>query len=503
MITDKKKIIFYFFLISLLFKPLWLFEYSSIEDTGDDVSYWLHSATLAFDQDINYINDFQSEIVLVNKDTNSPIHYPGSGYLSSPFVFIFSFIDNLLDQEFDRLNPTGTFSYLGYFFSTLFYCYLGFYLIYKLIQLKGLLLDKNFVLIGFLGTLVHFVVTRFLMSHSVEFFLCAALLFLFETRKNFDKQTDMILLTVTFFLLLITRPSTFIYSLVLFLIYKKKFKISKIYKQYVWLSVLAFIIFLYRFISFKLYSTQYFLINNYGNQGVWKADSLNFDTYFDGLLKIPNLFFSFNMGLVWSMPIIIFAIFGLFKNFKNFEHKFLIFIYFSGAFSVLIIWQGREIAYGQRLLIGVIPLCLLLISKTNFKFKKIYLLFSIWTYLGYLYLYSSKLLTLTSGKTLWGTEVGFTTPNYFINLSKNIINADNIGYILFKNIYSINFLNIFGLDVVPKNIINIIPQNLLLKVNAYAEIYQNIDLYYLMLTNLLIITFSLSFAYLLVKKFKV
>ena len=117
MITDKKKIIFYFFLISLLFKPLWLFEYSSIEDTGDDVSYWLHSATLAFDQDINYINDFQSEIVLVNKDTNSPIHYPGSGYLSSPFVFIFSFIDNLLDQEFDRLNPTGTFSYLGYFLS--------------------------------------------------------------------------------------------------------------------------------------------------------------------------------------------------------------------------------------------------------------------------------------------------------------------------------------------------------------------------------------------------
>ena len=107
------------------------------------------------------------------------------------------------------------------------------------------------------------------------------------------------------------------------------------------------------------------------------------------------------------------------------------------------------------------------------------MLFSIWTYLGYLYLYSSKLLTLTSGKTLWGTEVGFTTPNYFINLTKNIINLDNIGYILFKNIYSINFLNIFGLEVVPKNIINIIPQNLLSKVNAYAEIYQNIDLYYL------------------------
>ena len=130
------------------------------------------------------------------------------------------------------------------------------------------------------------------------------------------------------------------------------------------------------------------------------------------------------------------------------------------------------------------------------------MLFSIWTYLGYLYLYSSKLLTLTSGKTLWGTEVGFTTPNYFINLSKNIINLDNVGYILFKNIYSINFLNIFGLDMVPKNIINIIPQNLLSKVHAYAEIYQNIDLYYLVLTNLLIITFSLSFAYLLVKKFK-
>ena len=121
--TDTKKIIFYFFLISFLFKPLWLFEYNSIEDSGDDIAYWIHSATLAFDFDIDYKDDFKSEKVLVNNETNSPIHYPGSGYLASPFVFLFSTFDNLIDKEIDRLNPVGTFSYLGYFFSTLIYMF--------------------------------------------------------------------------------------------------------------------------------------------------------------------------------------------------------------------------------------------------------------------------------------------------------------------------------------------------------------------------------------------
>ena len=53
-LKKNKLIILTFVLITLLFKPLWIFNNSSLGIPGDDMSYWLHSATLAFDQDLEY-----------------------------------------------------------------------------------------------------------------------------------------------------------------------------------------------------------------------------------------------------------------------------------------------------------------------------------------------------------------------------------------------------------------------------------------------------------------
>ena len=50
----------FFLLLTLLFKPLWLFEMKSM-DPGDDLSYWLHSATLSIDGDLDYIDDYKIE----------------------------------------------------------------------------------------------------------------------------------------------------------------------------------------------------------------------------------------------------------------------------------------------------------------------------------------------------------------------------------------------------------------------------------------------------------
>ena len=50
----KKKIIT-FLLISLLFKPLWLFNNQNLGQPSDDMYHWLHSATLAFDFDFDYL----------------------------------------------------------------------------------------------------------------------------------------------------------------------------------------------------------------------------------------------------------------------------------------------------------------------------------------------------------------------------------------------------------------------------------------------------------------
>ena len=55
----------------------------------DDFSYWLHASTLAFDNDINYLNDYEYDEKNFVKGKNTPYHPPGAGYLVSIFVKIF------------------------------------------------------------------------------------------------------------------------------------------------------------------------------------------------------------------------------------------------------------------------------------------------------------------------------------------------------------------------------------------------------------------------------
>ena len=50
-----KKIIVFLFIL-LLFKPTWILNIDSIGD--DELSYWLHASTIAFDFDLNYEEDY-------------------------------------------------------------------------------------------------------------------------------------------------------------------------------------------------------------------------------------------------------------------------------------------------------------------------------------------------------------------------------------------------------------------------------------------------------------
>lgn len=490
----KNKYIIYFFLTIILFKPLWLFESNSIEDSGDDISYWLHSATIAFDFDIEYIDDFKSDKVLVNNITNTPIHYPGSGYLSSPFVFLFSMIDNFFSNKIDRLNPTGSFAYLGYFFSSLFYTYLGYYLILKTIKANNFKIDPGFLFLSFIGTLVHFSFTRFLMSHSIEFFLCSLLIYLF-TRKNFiTKDSEITYIILVYFLLLITRPSTFLYSLMYLLIFKNKFKLKIFYTNYISIFAFALLTNLYVNLSVKLYQSKFFFLSNYGIQAKEYQDSLNLITFFNGIQKFPNLIFSTNMGVIWTFPILVFALIAIFKLSERFKVKLYYLIYIFSSLSVLFIWQGREISYGQRLLIGIIPICIYLIAKVEIKFSFYLYPVMIWTYLGYLYFYSSKLLTLTKGVNLWGKESLYTASNYFQQLLSNLFNIENLGYIFTKNIFSINFFNLISFENIPLFIFNFVPASKISDLQYIANLYFNIDKMYLLISTLLIMFFSYKYA---------
>ena len=114
-------------------------------------------------------------------------------------------------------------------------------------------------------------------------------------------------------------------------------------------------------------------------------------------------------------------------------------------FQFLLIWQGREVAYGQRLLIGLLPLCFIYVVININNSKIFYRSFFPILYIQYLYFYSPG-LSLERGITLWGTEVAYAAQNYLIKLLSNIVELENISYIFMKNIYFVNFTKIINYE---------------------------------------------------------
>lgn len=497
-------IIFVFVLIA--FKPIWLFNNKDLGSPGnDDLSYWLHAATLVYDFDLNYHNDYKVSKGTFNYKTNTPYHPPGAGYLSSIFVFIFSKFDNFTPN---RLNPVGSYAFLGYYFATLFYFTIGIHLLNKLINKDTNISNKSLILFSvFSGTLVHYVITRFMMSHAIEFFLCSVLIYVFE--KYSHKKTTKMLFAIffTYFLLSITRPSTFIFSLCLFVVYLPSGKLKKkTLNQILFYSIFFGI--LHILLSQVLYKT-YSIFNNYQtNFSEQNYSDFEFMHFIINLQYLPNLFFSSSMGIAWTMPIIIFGILSVVinKNFfynKNKFSRLFVFLYFMGALVVLIVWEGRDVAFGQRLLIGLLPFCAIRTSEIIDLqlYKRLLFILTSISYAGYFYFYSSPNLTLRKGTTLWNTVVGYTGEDYFIYLFNEFYNLENIFNSLSRNIISVNLFYFLPLTYF-EQIFNKIFSNpdLLFKLKSHIELYKTINTHYFITASIIFILFSYSYAFLITKK---
>lgn len=484
------------FLISLLFKPVWLFNNQDLGKPGnDDLSYWLHSATIVYDLDLNYQNDYQVSDGFFNKDTNTPFHPPGAGYLSAPFVFLFSLMDS---QDADRLNPTGSYAYLGFFAASLFYFLTGMNLISKVAEKKKYNHSKLILFTGFIGTISHFVITRFMMAHATEFFLCAMLCYKFETKENEYNWRNFSCLSFIYLLLSFTRPSTFIYSLCLLVVYSnsKDFKIKKLSLVFINSSIFLF---LHILLSNYLYSEPTIFHNLRITQEQQGFTDVSLQYIFLNSSKLFELFFSPSMGAMWVMPIIFFGIVSLIFNVKfknNVLQTLFLFLYFYGAFVVLIVWQGREVAYGQRLLIGLIPFCMIKLAKydTPQIFNKILGFFTTISYLGYLYFYSSSNLTLKPGITLWGSKVGYAGEDYFLRLPFEIFSVENIVAILGKTIYSVNYFHFAKLD----SLIEMFGLGAYLSIEklseaeSFSRTYADLNFGYLFVATSLVFVFSIK-----------
>jgi len=494
--------IIFIILISVLFKPLWIFDNYNLGSFGeDDYSYWLHASTIAFDNDIDYLNDYYYDDKNFVDGKNTPYHPPGAGYLSSIFVKIFSLFDDKSKTDEIRINPIGSYAYLGYFFSNVLITLIA------LILLKKILIEKGvyrpiYIILTFLSTLVHFVSTRFLMSHSTEFFLVCAILYLFFCVEKFQKY-HISLLFLTYFVLLFSRPSTFLYTILLLFIFRKKFLTISSRFSFNLTCVGLFFVF-YLLLSNYLYGSYTLLFNpdiNKTSQSFF--ENLEFSEFGFRILKIPNLFFSANMGIFFSTPVVFTAIFGLPRLLKLFENKLekiLLVIYLIAPFIILVVWGGQEVSYGQRLLVGILPICCIATSLFWNNLKRPSLLFPIAfnTYLGYLFFYSNKFLTLSKGINLWGSPSNFTAENYYINLYLSFNNLEYIVSGLTKNLYFVGFLKYINLENLKLLLIKLsISDEMVLSTIGLKTRYEEFENFYFFTYSVLVLAFSISTVYFL------
>ena len=385
---------------------------------------------------------------------------------------------------------------------TLFYCLVAFYLLKKIINHNKYKNYEILYLIIFLSTLVHFISGRFLMAHSFEFFLCSFLIYMYETRRELNDPKNFSLLVLIYFLLSITRPSTFIYSLCLVGIYYDSFRPLKINKQN-FLNLNLFILFIvfYVYLANQLYQQNTIFLNVSNSLFLNDyANLINLQTLLM-VLNTPNFIFSTSI-IIWIMPTVVFLLYVTvnpkvyFRNLNKIKYlSFLLYIF--GCFIVLFIWQGKDVSYGQRLLIGLLPFSFVVISSVKIKYQKIFGGYFILLYTSYLYFYSPN-LTLEKGTTLWGTVVDFAPTNYFSNLFAYFYQVENILYILLKNIYAINFIKFTGFQNsnFAKNIFTTLPEDSYTKLIELINIYSNVETIYLISVNLVIFIFL----YLLIEK---
>ena len=245
------------------------------------------------------------------------------------------------------------------------------------------------------------------MSHAYEFFLVSVLIYLFDKNNNrIIDEKDLYKIFITYFFLSITRPSTFLFSILFFGIFKFKIKIEK----NVPIRLGTFLILLstvYVFLARTIYGESTIGLNIGSNSTTsGYLSDFNLERIFAGFLDLFNIFFSTSMGIAWSTPIVLIGICVLLlKNNTTLDLRmFFVSMYILSYFLVLFIWQGNEVAYGQRLLIGLTPfMCYVVLKLQDLKlFKKPLLFFSIYNICWiYLLLFISEFNFKIRRKFIW------------------------------------------------------------------------------------------------------
>ena len=153
----------------------------------DDYGYFAHASSIAFGQFPSFAKEecFHADY---------PVAHPGPGWMASPFVFLFSFLDRMMGAEIVQIrtpeNIPLSFSLYGFVLATSFYFWFGCYLLFRGLRhhFAPAISGWTIVLMVLCQGLPIYVFVRPLSSHAYEFFLQSLMVF-FLLARNGPGQT--------------------------------------------------------------------------------------------------------------------------------------------------------------------------------------------------------------------------------------------------------------------------------------------------------------------------
>lgn len=457
-----KKIFFLLgFLIFLIFLKIDFRITNDLVCCSDDYDYFSHAETISEDFDFDYTNQLPDKSRYYRNNKNAPFGFLGAGLLSSPFMLIGSFFDQIFNNKLPMINLKN----LIYSFSSIFYLIFSMGLINKISQFFNVKINYTLYLLG--SGIIYYAFERYSMTSVYEVFtiLLTIQLSTLFVQNTYDLRVISFLIPLSVLLAILVRWTNLFVLLIPFVIIIKFNKekpgiLKQLLNRYYFLSV-TISIGLFSLLSKLIYgvitfSPSYvYMVDEFDN--LLQVSILqNFPTFIkDLVIDFINIMFSQEFGLFWFSPIVfigtILVIWTFFTN-KNFESLIsngLLLICFAQNFFIVSIWNSTASSYGFRYLFSLIPLSFLAVFMNkeiiNSKLVKNYLKsFSIFSIFSVLFFETTIFtqLSLTPVVNSFGYEKVYSQPEYLTGLLKSFLVPESYLKIIATSFFGALFLKL-------------------------------------------------------------
>jgi hypothetical protein len=467
---------FFFFLI--LFLSLLRIDYRDttpeIYEGGDDANYYFHNKTITYDFDLVYENQTTTKVAkFQNPKTEKlvPVHPIGSSFLSSIFMFLGRFIENIFSAQ--------DFHYFLYSFSSIFYLFCSYKLLNLTINDNLDIFNKRKILnifIFFGSGIVYYAFERFALTHVYEIFSVSLLIYLTNKYNHTEKKGSILSFLIGFlstFLLIIRNVNYFLLltPLFLLLLIDNRSAIRSLYREinyYVGLVIGFLTVFiitneLYGIATIfagDIYNPSGSTLKNFINTFIINKNPLELFAFF--LKSFYKIIFGFEFGLFFTTPIIcaaLISILHIFKN-KNFYLLLISFITFSIPFLIVILWQTTASSFGFRYVLVLIPYAFLLVNKyiKEGVLENLLIILSSFSFVLYLFFETTEMTSLAENINMFGVLHKYSAPNYIPEVIKSMFILDSYLKIIFTSYIGVIILKLgfllFGYEYIYNLIFN-------------------------------------------------